>query len=167
MYPLNRVYYGWAFVICHGVGLILPFMLISGGNLMIYPLPSQPEYILKLKKQTRTNWSYKSCINIYVAGSVMARKMFWLRIPLWNFFFEKFCFHPLTALLRHAVQKYFFVFPFNQLKLPLRKPTKGVFVEERRVARQHLVDQDPQRPPVNRLNIWEVSSLREQYWESV
>ena len=25
---------------------------------------------------------------------------FLLRIPLWNFFFEKFCLHPVTALLR-------------------------------------------------------------------
>ena len=34
-----------------------------------------------------------------------------------KFYFEKFCFHPLTALLRHAVHKYFFVFCFNQKNL--------------------------------------------------
>ena len=51
---------------------------------------------------------------------------FWLLIPLWNFFFEKFCFHPLTALLRHAVQKYFFVFCFNQKNL-FTKPSWNNF----------------------------------------
>ena len=30
---------------------------------------------------------------------------------------EKFCLHPLTAPLRHPVQKYFFVFCFNQKNL--------------------------------------------------
>ena len=30
------------------------------------------------------------------------------------FFFNKFCLHPLTALLGHPVQKYFLVFCFNQ-----------------------------------------------------
>ena len=51
---------------------------------------------------------------------------FWLRIALWNFFFEKFCFHPLTALLRHAEQKYFFVFCFNQKNL-FTKPSWNNF----------------------------------------
>ena len=51
---------------------------------------------------------------------------FWLRIPLWNFFFEKFCFHPLTALLGHAVQIYFFVFCFNQKNL-FTKPSWNNF----------------------------------------
>ena len=37
--------------------------------------------------------------------------------PYECFFFEKFCCHPLTALLRHPVQKYFFVFCFNQKNL--------------------------------------------------
>ena len=31
-----------------------------------------------------------------------------------KFFFDKFCLHPLNALLGHLVQKYFFIFCFNQ-----------------------------------------------------
>ena len=37
--------------------------------------------------------------------------------PYEIFFLEKFRFQTLTALLRHAVQKYFFVFCFNQKNL--------------------------------------------------
>ena len=29
-----------------------------------------------------------------------------------KFFFDKFCLHPLTALFRHSVHKYFFIFAF-------------------------------------------------------
>ena len=41
---------------------------------------------------------------------------FWLRCgyPYQIFYLEKFCLNPLTALLRHPVQKYFFYFCFNQ-----------------------------------------------------
>ena len=46
--------------------------------------------------------------------------------PYEFFFLEKFCFHPLTALLRHAVQKYFFVFCLNQKNL-FTKPSWNNF----------------------------------------
>ena len=48
-------------------------------------------------RQTTHTWNFLTFPN------------YWLRIPLWNFFFNKFCLQPLTALLGHPVQKYFFL----------------------------------------------------------
>ena len=42
-----------------------------------------------------------------------------------------FCLHPVTALLRHPVQKYFYIFCFNQ-KILFTPPVLKYFVQPKR-----------------------------------
>ena len=44
--------------------------------------------------------------------------IFWLRIVLWNFLFQKLFLHSLTALFGHPVRKYFFSFYQKNLNKP-------------------------------------------------